>query len=524
MIPIVPADARAEAVAIAADTIAFVGPDSLVTGWIGPATEVIELDGRAVLPGFHDTHVHPIKGGLDLAGLDLNDAQSVVEMLRRVAAYAADHPDATWIRGRGWSLPLFPNANPHKALLDSVVPDRPVYLMAQDAHSAWVNSAAFAAAGVTAATPDPPGGRIERDAGGRPSGTLRESAMRLVGDAIPPPRPEDHGRALLEALARAARFGITALHDANATAAHVDAYAALAARGLLTAHVTAVIGLDPDTLSGPPAPVPTGAPPGVRVTGIKLFLDGVLEAHTATLLEPYADPPRDRGPTRVPRERLLSLVAVLDGRGDQLHFHAIGDRAVRDALDAIAHARAVNGAPGPDHHPPLIAHLELVHPDDVPRFAALGVVAAVQPLWAYRDDYITELTEPRIGAARSRRLYPLGSLARAGAVLAAGSDWPVTTMDPWRAIQVAVTRRDPDAAPGPPWLPDETLRLTTALEAYTINAARATGLAGRTGSLEPGKAGDLVVIDRDPFGIPVHELHTIGVVLTMFGGRVVYRN
>ena len=522
VIPIVPREARAQAVAIHADTIVFVGPDSLVTAWIGRATEVIELDGRAVLPGFHDLHVHPIKGGLELGGLDLNDGAAVHEILQRVAGYAAAHPDAAWIRGRGWSLPLFPGGNPHKRLLDSIVPDRPVYLMAQDAHSAWVNSAALASAGVTAATPDPPGGQIERDVAGRPTGTLRESAMRLVDRVMPPPGPADYGHALQDALRRAARFGITALHDANAGAPHLEAYGAFAAQGLLTARITAVVGLDPDTLSGAPAPAPAGAPPLLRVTGFKLFLDGVLEAHSAALLEPYIDPPRNRGPTRIARDRLFELVTALEGRGDQLHFHAIGDRAVRDALDAIAHARAVNGAPGPEGLPPLLAHLQLVHPDDVPRFAALDAVAVFQPLWAWRDDYITELTEPRIGAARSRRLYPMGSLDAAGATIAAGSDWPVTTMDPWRAIQVAVTRRRPEAEAGPPWLPAETLTLRTALEAYTINGARAAGLAARTGSLEPGKAADLVVVDRDPFAIPAHALREVSVQLTILRGRVIY--
>lgn len=522
VIPVVPPGARAEALAIVADTIAFVGPDSLVAPWIGPETAVIELHGRAVLPGFHDAHVHPIKGGLELGGLELTDAGTIAEVLGRVARYAGDHPDLPWIRGRGWRLPLFTGANPHKALLDSLVPDRPVYLIAQDAHSAWVNSAALDAAGITAATPDPPNGSVERDAAGRPTGTLREAAMHLVAKRLPPPGPGDLRRALEGALARAAGFGITALHDANADASHVATYARLAREGALTAHVTAVIGLDPDTLGEASPPAPAGVPPSFRVTGYKLFLDGVLEAHTAALLAPYVDPPRDLGPTPVARERLFRLVTALDALGEQLHFHAIGDRAVRDALDAVAYADSANGMPVREGRPPLLAHVQLVHPDDLPRFATLGAVAVIQPLWAWPDEYITELSEPRIGPDRSRRLYPFGSLAAAGAPIAGGSDWPVTTMDPWRAIQVAVTRRRPEAGAGAAWLPGETLTPGAAIEAYTIGAARANGLDGRTGSLEVGKAADMVVVDRDPFGVPAHRLHEVTVVMTMFGGRVVY--
>lgn len=517
--PMTAAGTPAQAVAIRADTIVFVGADSAVTRWIGRDTRVVNLAGRAVLPGFHDAHVHPVKGGLQVSGLDLTDAGSVDSLLALVARYARAHPDDAWITGRGWQLPLFPDANPHRRLLDAIEPDRPVFLIAMDGHSAWANSAALAAAGVDAATPDPPGGRIERGPGGAPSGTLRERATALVARLVPPPDPEDHVRALEAALRRAAALGITGLHDARAGAQDLAAYRTLAARGALTAHVTASVALDPDTLRGPPEPAPPGAPPYFRVSGFKLFLDGVLEAQTAALLEPYLTAPRDRGPTMIARETLLPLVAALDARGDQLHFHAIGDRAVRDALDAVAHAAAVNG---PRDRRPLLAHLQLIHPDDLPRFAALGAIAVFQPLWAYRDTYITELTEPRIGPARSARLYPIGSVVRAGGRIAGGSDWPVTSLDPWRAIEVAVTRRAPGADRGAPWLPGETVSLRTALEAYTINAAYATHLAERTGSLEVGKAADLIVVDRDPFAVPATALHTLRVLLTVFAGTIVY--
>ena len=514
-----------EALAVRDGLIVYAGPSAGAESSIGEGTRVIDLGGRMVLPGFHDTHMHP-RGGLGLGEPRLDDLESREAILDSVRSYAASHPELAWIRGRGWQLPVFPGANPRKEWLDSVAADRPVYLSAADGHSAWVNSRALALAGITRETPDPPNGRIERDPGtGEPSGTLRESATELVARHLPRRTTREIEAGLRRALAMANGFGITSLYDADADPELLAGYSALDSAGLLTARVTAALSTDP---RAGPRQVDSlrawrGRYAGTRYfspRAAKIFVDGVIEAGTAALLAPYQGGTGSGEPNLSPGA-LDTLVAALDAAGFQVHTHAIGDRAVRMSLDAFAFARRHNG---PRDARPMIAHLELIDSADIARFAAQGVVPSFQPLWAYADSYIRDLTEPVLGPVRSRWLYPIGSVSRAGAPLAVGSDWSVSSMNPLRAIQVAITRRPPDSTTGPAWLPEQRVSLATILTAYSEGGAWAAGDESRTGTLEVGKAADLIVLDRNLYRIPPVEIHSVKVLLTLLDGREVWRD
>jgi predicted amidohydrolase YtcJ len=514
-----------EALAVRDGLIVYAGSSAGAEASIGEGTRVIDLAGKMVLPGFHDTHMHP-RGGLGLAEPRLDDLESREAILDSVRRYAAGHPELAWIRGRGWQLPVFPGANPRKEWLDSVAGDRPVYLSAADGHSAWVNSRALALAGITRETPDPPNGRIERDPRtGEPSGTLRESATGLVARHLPRRTTREIEAGLRRALAMANGFGITSLYDADADPELLAGYAALDSAGLLTARVIAALSTDP---RAGPLQVDSlrawrGRYAGTRYfspRAAKIFVDGVIEAGTAALLAPYQGGTGSGEPTLSPGA-LDTLVAALDAAGFQVHTHAIGDRAVRMSLDAFAFARRHNG---PRDARPMIAHLELIDSADIARFAAQGVVPSFQPLWAYADSYIRDLTEPVLGPARSRWLYPIASVSRAGAPLAAGSDWPVSSMNPLLAVQVAITRRPPDTTTGPAWLPEQRVTLATILTAYSEGGAWAAGEESRTGTLEVGKAADLIVLDRNLYRIPPVEIHSVKVLLTLLDGREVWRD
>ena len=511
----------AHAVAVRAGRIIYVGDDAGLARWIGARTRIIELHDGMLLPGFHDSHVHPLTSGVELAECNVVDDTTRAELLGHIARCGREQ-QGTWVRGSGWQLPLFPSANPHRALLDSLIPDRPAFFTSMDGHSAWVNSRALALAGLTAATADPPNGRIEREPSGAPSGTLRESASRLVSRQLPPYTQAELEAGARRGLALASSLGITSVQEASADSGALAAYASLSRRGELPTRVVASLYVDPSEgaaqvarLESLRARFTMGR---LRPTAAKIFVDGVIEAHTAALLEPYVDT-RERGRANLAPARFDSIVAALDRAGFQVHLHAIGDRAVRMGLDAFAAARRANGARDSRHH---IAHLQMIDSADVSRFRALGVYANFQSLWAYRDSYIRDLTEPVLGPERSSRLYPIGSIARSGATIVGGSDWSVSSMNPLEAIQVAVTRRALDAPPGEPWLPREVVTLERMLAAYTIDGARVSFEERETGSIEVGKAADLVVLDRNLLAVPVHEIHRARVLHTFLEGRETY--
>jgi predicted amidohydrolase YtcJ len=521
-----PADAGATAVAVRAGRIVYVGDDGGATEWIGAGTEVVELGGRLVLPGFHDTHVHVLDGGVAEGDCDLRAAASRAEIALAIEACAARASTAPWVRGGGYDPTIFPGGEPARELLDSLVPDRPAYFTDATEHAGWVNSRGLALAGIDADTPDPDaGGAIVRRPDGSPQGTLRESAMELVARHLPERSDAELTEGLARGLALAASLGVTTIHEAAADERTLQVYAAAEAEGWLTARARLFLLVEPDGGTGRAREVAALRDRHggrlARVAGAKVFLDGVLEGGTAALLEPYVDRPGWLGELRWPEpDSVAALVAGLEAAGLTAHFHAIGDRAVRTALDAVERARPVGGRGG--RH--VVAHLQLVEPSDLPRFGALGMVASFQPLWAQRDAYIVELTEPRVGDERSGRLYPIRSVLAAGADLAAGSDWPVTTMDPLDAIEVAVTRRNELAGPGEPWIPSERLTVGEAVRAYTLGGAYAAGMDDQTGAIAVGRLADLVVLDRDIFTIDPTAISDTRVDLTVLEGRIVHRS
>ncbi|MFG3009494.1 amidohydrolase [Streptomyces cinerochromogenes] len=524
-----PEGRTATAVAVTGDRITAVG-HAEVRGLAGPRTEVVDLAGRLLLPGFQDAHVHPVPAGLELSRCDLTGRTTAGETVAAVRAYADAHPEREWILGGGWSMEAFPGGTPTKELLDAVVPDRPVYLPNRDHHGAWVNSRALELAGIGRDTPDPADGRIERDASGEPSGTLQEGAMQLVGRLAPPATPADRLAALLHAQRHLHALGITAWQDALVgdflgMDDPAEAYLTAAEDGSLTARVVGALWWDRERGAEQiPELVERRAASSrgrFRAGAVKLMLDGVAENHTAALLEPYLDrcgcATANRGTSFIDPARLPRYVTELDALGFQCHFHALGDRAVRDALDAIEAARDAGGTRDTRPH---LAHLQVVHPDDVPRFARLGATANIQPLWAAHEPQMDELTIPFLGPERARHQYPFGALLRSGARLAAGSDWPVSSPDPLQGIHVAVNRVEPGGT-GPVFLPDERLSLSDALTAYTAGSAYVNHLDD-TGRVAVGALADLVVLDRDPFSGPPEAIAETRVALTYVGGACVY--
>jgi predicted amidohydrolase YtcJ len=531
------ADGRpASAAAVVDGRIARLGDvrDADIRELIGPATAVVDLRGRALLPGFQDAHVHPAFAGITMISCNLIGAASLDEALARIAAYARTHPGREWIAGSGWRMEWFAGGTPDRQALDQVTGGRPAYLSNRDGHGAWANTRALELAGVDKHTPDPVDGRIEREPDGGPQGTLHEGAANLVGDLIPELTLDERLDGLLAAQRHLHARGITAWQDAIVgdylgSPDPLPVYLAAAASGQLTARVEGALWWDrsrggeqlPEIL----ARRERGRAPRFRANTVKIMQDGVAENFTAGMLQPYLDPTGCQQPgsglSYVDPLALREYVTQLDAGGFQVHLHAIGDRAVREALDAIEAARQANGGSDNRHH---IAHLQVVHPDDVPRFAALGVTANMQGLWAAHEPQMDELTVPFIGPDRAQRQYVFADLLRAGARLAAGSDWAVSSANPLRAIHVAVNRSllGATGAQAEPFLPGQALTLGAALAAYTLGSAYVNHLDDQTGTIEVGRLADLVVLDRDPFAGPVSEIGATGVLATYVEGVPVY--
>ncbi len=517
--------AWAEAVAIRGREIVAVGDNAVIEPFVGPETRVVDLGGRMALPGFHDAHMHPISGGEMLLGCSLYGLLTQEEILAKITECVAAS-DEEWVIGDNWDLGAFPDGNPHKSLLDAIEPDRPLYMRGSDGHSDWANSKALELAGITAETPDPPKGVIERDPEtGEPTGTLRETARAPIEALLPQSSFEERVAALRAALAETRRYGITSLIDAWTGLDDWRVYRHLEDAGELTARVMASLtfgvnakhqGEEWETVFARRGEF---ASERLDTASVKLFLDGVLEGETAALVEPYTGMGDYRGVLNFDNDELQAAVTRFDALGLQVHMHAIGDLAVREGLDAFAAARAVNGPNDNGHH---ISHLQLVHPDDYGRFAELGVAANFQALWAYPEPWITEINLPVVGPERVERMYPIASIARAGGTIVGGSDWSVSSMNPLEAIEVAMTRKDPTGAIEGVLNADEAVPLELMLAAYTINAARIMRHETLTGSVEAGKRADIVILDRNIFEIPPAELSEVLVDLTLLDGETIY--
>lgn len=535
-----PAGSSATAVAVRDGRIVAVGGAAEVAPFLARADEVVDLRGRMLLPGFVDAHVHPVMAGIERNRCDLSGIDDLEGYRAAIAEYAAQHRDAGWVLGGGWSMAAFPRGLPERSQLDDVTAGRPAYFPNRDHHSGWASSAALERAGIDRTTADPADGRIERDAEGHPTGALHEGAMRLVEAVLPATTQDDYDAGLRAGLAHLNSVGVTGWQDAwvetdlSVPGVHA-AYLHAEEGGWLTARVSGALWWERDTPSDAvEAEVrrlcdirdATNARGSDRygVHSVKIMQDGVAETFTAAMLEPYLDscgcPTRNAGISFLAPDLLQHVIRTLDAARFQVHVHALGDRAVRDVLDALEAARSANGTADLRHH---LAHLQVIAPADVPRFRELGVSANLQALWATHEPEMDELTIPFLGAARARRQYPFGDLFRAGTTLAMGSDWPVSEPDPMRAIHVAVNRFEPGHPAGtPPLVDGQQLPLTAALRAYTAGSAWVNRREEMTGTIRVGAAGDLVVLSTDPFALAEHEIGGVTVDRTYVDGECVH--
>ena len=522
----------ANAVAIRGNRIVLAGNNEKALTLRGENTRVVDLEGRMMLPGFQDSHVHPIEAGMGYLGCSLHKGRSAEDYAGLVANCARRRPDTSFIDGAGWTMDQFFNGLPDKKTLDTVVSDRPVILKSATGHQLWVNSRALQLAGIDANTPDPEGGRIDRYPGtNEPSGSVQEnSAMNLIFAA----RPDYTAEQMIAALAFGQRYlnqyGVTTVQDAllklDGKEAYVGGptYMTLDRAGKLTLRVIGALvwntelGLEQiDRIIAARGRFKTQR---FSAPAVKIWLDGVMEVHTAALLKPYLDrSDGHKGELLIKPDLLNEIVSRLDALRFQIHFHAIGDAAIRSSLDSLEFARQANGVRDSRHH---LSHIQLFDPADIARFRELDAVANFQPYWAWADPFITDLTVPKLGSQRSRWLYPIGSLLDSGAIVAFGSDWFVTSGNPLLGIETAVTRRDPLTNISDSFYDSERIRLHDAIAAYTINGAYVNFLDDETGSIEAGKLADLIVLDRNLFALEPAEISEAQVLLTLLDGQPVY--
>ncbi|MGA7204043.1 MAG: amidohydrolase [Specibacter sp.] len=522
-------------VAVTGRHISAVGPDADIERLAGPDTERVDLAGALLAPGFQDAHIHPVSGGVELLQCNLSEAENAQQTLSTIAKYAATHPAEEWILGGGWSMDHFPGGTPTRAALDAIVPDRPVLLSNRDHHGAWANTRAFELAGIDARTADPVDGRLEREADGYPAGTVHEGAADLFDDVRPSIEPDMAYAGLMRAQQELLALGITGWQDAAVGSMFgakdiLATYRRAMAEGTLQARVVGALWWERDRgldqLQGMRERrelVEATGNGNFKATSVKIMVDGVAENFTAALLTPYCDghghETSNAGLSFIDPEDLQAYVTALDANGFQVHFHAVGDRAVREALDAVEAARIANGPDGGRHH---IAHVQVVAAADVPRFAALGVSVNMQALWACHEDQLDDLTLPFMEPDAVDHHYPFGEFRDAGAHLAAGSDWPVSSASPIDAIHVAVNRQSPDSEHPPLGAPGQKLDLATALRAYTAGTAYVNGMEESTGAIAPGFLADLVVLHPNPFDVDPAQIHATRVESAWIGGRLVH--
>lgn len=523
------AGSMAEAIAVRGNQIVRVGSDRDILRLRRPQTRVIDARDRAVIPGFNDAHVHFVGGGLALDKINLLDATTVEEIQERIRNWAGANPDRPWVLGRGWYYQPFPGGLPTRQLLDAVVADRPAHLVSYDGHTVWVNTKALRLAGITRRTPDPTNGTIVKDPRtGEPTGVLKEAAMALLRHLVPPVTREDRARALRAAVAEAQRYGVTSVQVAGTTIEDLELFDEAARAGDLRVRVYAAVStngtLDEPALERLEALRRKYTDGALFKSGaLKISLDGVIESHTAAMLAPYSNR-ADAGTPTIAPDALNRSVRLADARGWQLMTHAIGDRAIRMALDAYAHAERSNppAARGRRHR---IEHLETVDPADIGRFGALGVIASMQPFHGSPSPAQIDVWTRNIGDERAARGWPYRSIARARGRLAFGSDWPVVSLNPMLGVHTAVNRATPDGLPEGGWYPDEKLPLKSAIDAYTSGSAWASFDEQRKGTLTAGMLADIVILSDDVFSskATLASLADTRAVVTVFDGKVVYQ-
>ena len=517
----------ATAVAIRDGRIVAVGDEQTIYKLHSATTKVIEAGGHLVLPGFVDCHIHFLDGSLSLGRVNLEGAKDAPEIQQRLREYAAKHPGKDWVLGRGWNYAMFGSeALPHKKYLDEVFPDRPTLLEGYDGHTYWANSKALSAAGITNETPDPPNGVIVRDPKTHEAtGALKESAHILVTRVVPKPSRSENLAALQAGMKWANAHGLTRVHSAGGDFEYLDLYDELRRKDQQTLRFYIAYFLNPPELR----PKDIGAIETARkkfnddwidTNVVKMMVDGVVESHTAAMLEPYSDDPSMKGKLFWEPAKYSAAVAELDKRGLQLFTHAIGDYGVRTALDAYEQAEQVNQT---NDRRPRIEHIETIAAADIPRFGKLGVIASMQPLHSYPDADTLEVWARNAGPDRASRAWAWKSISNAGGHLAFGSDWPVVTLNPWEGMQTAVTRQTTEGKPEAGFVAEQRLSVAETVRGYTLGAAYAGRREKTEGSIEPGKLADLIIVSQNIFDIDARRIAGTKVLTTIVGGRVVYQ-
>jgi predicted amidohydrolase YtcJ len=511
---------KAQAVAIIGDRIVAVGSQADVQGWRGASTRVIDAGGRLVLPGFNDAHVHFVSGGQQLDAVDLNDATSAEEFVKRVAQQASKTPKKQWITGGDWDETKWSPAQlPTKEMIDAVTPDNPVFLNRYDGHMSLANSIALRLAGVTASTPDPPGGSIVRDAQGNPTGALKDAAMGYVFKVIPPLSHDQRLHAVQRALSHAASLGVTSVQDMNPEYADIAVYAELLDRGQLTTRIYAaplITQVDDQVKIGIRRAFGS---PYLRIGALKAYADGSLGSATAYFFEPFADQPNNHGllsdemhPISLMHDRMMKA----DAAGLQLCTHAIGDAGISAILDIYTDLVKVHGKADRRFR---IEHAQHMAAKDFVRFSDLGVIASVQPYHAIDDG---RWAEKRIGHDRASRTYAFRTFLNDGVRLAFGTDWNVAPLNPMLTLYAATTRATLDGKNPNGWFPAQKLTVVEAVQAYTMGSAYAEFQDQEKGSITPGKLADMVIVNDDIFQIDPVKIRDVKVTKTIVGGKVVW--
>lgn len=517
----------AQAVAIRGARIVAVGDDATIEKRRGMGTKVINAGGKLVLPGFVDCHIHFLEGSLSLGQASLEGAKDVPEIQKRLRDYAAEHPGDDWLLGHGWNYAMFGSESlPHKEYLDELFPNRPVLLVGYDGHTSWANSKALALAGITRETPNPPNGVIVRDAqSGEATGALKEAAQHIVSKLVPEPTRAEKLLALRAGMKWANEHGITRVHSAGGDFEVLDLFDEMRRRGDLNLRMYIAYFLNPPELLQKDIDSIEAArkkfhDDWIDAGAVKFMVDGVVESHTAAMLEPYSDDPSLKGKPFWEPANYNAAVADLDKRGLQLFTHAIGDYGVRMALDAYEGAEQHNHK---RDRRPRIEHIETISAADIPRFGKLGVIASMEPLHSYPNADTLDVWARNTGPDRASRAWAWKSIADGGGHLTFGSDWPVVTLSPWEGIQTAVTRQTAEGTPASGFVPEQRLTVEQAVNAYTLGAAFSGRREKTEGSLEEGKLADLIIISQNIFDINPRKIAATKVIATIVGGRLVYQ-
>ncbi len=513
-----------EAVAVKGYKILQIGTSAAVKKLANNNTRIIDLQGRLVTAGFNDAHIHFLSGSLGLSEIDLNESKTMNEALSVIETYANNHPDAKWIKGMGWQYGIFPGGMPDKEALDKIIADRPVFLSAYDGHSAWVNSKALQLAGINRDTKFTGFGEIKKDAAGEPTGALTEGAQSLIRKLIPEPAREDKLNALRKGMQYAAAHGITSIQNASGSADEFSLYEELLKKGELTLRSSTAFSAGKNTTAEDiqqylQIKKRMDKHPLLKAGAVKFMLDGVIESHTAVMLSSYSDAPGS-GEFALPVDTYRRLVTSFDKAGFQIYTHAIGDRSVREALNAYENAQRINITKNKRHR---IEHIEQCSPEDIPRFAKLGVIASMEPIHA--DPGTISVWAKAVGEERLPNSFVWASMLKNKAKLVYSSDWPACiTPDPVRGLHNAVNRRTIDGVPAKGWVPEQKINIKDALIAYTQGGAYSSFQENKLGKILPGYTADIIVFSQNLFEIAAPDIYKTKVLLTVFNGKIVYED